>query len=368
MGLTRQNVSSQSPPGSGRVPGARSFYVTAAGEHLTLDASGTGEASFTVTNVGSLTLDGRLLPKALDLARAEWFSVVGESVRRFVPAAAERVIVQVRVPVSTAPGSYSFRLDAISQVIPDEDYTEGPAVSFDVPKPLPRRRSHWWIVFVAVAALLLASGVLAYVLWPTPQVTVPDVNGLSRAKATSTLQAAGLTVGSIVRQFSKSAADGVVMAQRPAATSRVSKHTRIDLVVASNATVPDVTGMTVADARTRLEAVKLSATARASNEVGTWGTVLRTEPSSGIKVRVGSVVTMDVVSLSSDQLLGRTLVDARKILMRRGLRVTSYYFAVGRIVNEAQGICERNGAQSPCIVAAFVVSPGGEAQLGVIAA
>jgi hypothetical protein len=46
----------------------------------------------------------------------KWFTVAGEAVRDFAPNGAQQVVVEVLVSPGTPPGSYSFRLDAVSEV------------------------------------------------------------------------------------------------------------------------------------------------------------------------------------------------------------------------------------------------------------
>jgi hypothetical protein len=74
------------------------------------------------------------------------------------------VAAQIVVPAGTAPGTYSFRLDAVAENNPDEDFTEGPPVSFEVKpasepvkKPFP-----WWILIIVV--LVLIAGVAVFAL------------------------------------------------------------------------------------------------------------------------------------------------------------------------------------------------------------
>jgi hypothetical protein len=145
-----------------------SFTVTTASKKVTLDDSGAARAPFTVTNTSAQTLKGRLLPRPYDPAKPEWFSIVGESVRDFAPNATEQVVVQLNVPPTSPPGSYSFRLDAVSQDDPDEDYTEGPSVAFDVatpPPPPPKKKFPWWILaIVGAVVLLIIIGVLIWLL------------------------------------------------------------------------------------------------------------------------------------------------------------------------------------------------------------
>ena len=147
-----------------------SFTVTAAGQRVNLGISGAAQASFTVTNTSTQTLKGRMMTRPGDSASPEWFSVVGESVRDFGPDAAEQVVVQLQVPPTAPAGSYSFRLDAISAVDPDEDFTEGPSVAFDVEaqQPPPKRRFPWvpwWILaIVGGVVLLIIIGVVVLLL------------------------------------------------------------------------------------------------------------------------------------------------------------------------------------------------------------
>ena len=140
-----------------------SFTVTAAGQKVNLDASGAAQAPFTVTNTSAQTLRGRLLTRPGAPAKPEWFSIVGESVRDFAPSVPAQIVVQLAVPPGTTPGSYSFRLDAVSQVLPDEDFTDGPSVAFEV-KPPPQPKKPWlpWaLIAVGVLIVLIIIGVLA---------------------------------------------------------------------------------------------------------------------------------------------------------------------------------------------------------------
>ena len=137
--------------------GTPSFTVTTPSNSVTLDASGAARASFTVTNTSPAALRGRLLTRPRDAAKPEWFTVAGESIREFAPSGAEQVVVELQVPPGTAPGSYSFRLDVVSEDDPDEDFTEGPFVGFDVAAPPPppeNKKFPWWILAIVGVVLL----------------------------------------------------------------------------------------------------------------------------------------------------------------------------------------------------------------------
>jgi hypothetical protein len=156
--------------GRGAIAGGSSspsFTVTAAGSRASLDSSGAARVSFTVTNTSAQTLKGRLLTRPSGPAKEEWFSIVGESVRDFAPNASQQAAVELNVPAGTPPGSYNFRLDAVSQVDPDEDYTEGPSVAFEVAAPPPpqKKKFPWWIfAIIGAVVLLIVIGVVVFLL------------------------------------------------------------------------------------------------------------------------------------------------------------------------------------------------------------
>ena len=209
-----------------------SFAVTAAGQKVSLDSSGAAQASFTVTNTTAEALNGRLLATPSDPAKPAWFSISGDSVRSFAPNAAVQVVVQLNVPPTTAPGSYAFRLDAVSEVDPDEDFTEGPSVAFEVtaaPAP-PKKKFPWWILAIVGAVVLLI--IIGVVIWlltkgngnpptpTTPLTPVPPVTGLSEAQAQAKLAAAGFQPSVVFVRVPFRSMVGVVRSQSPAARTQ----------------------------------------------------------------------------------------------------------------------------------------------------
>ena len=146
-----------------------SFTVTAAGQKVNLGISGGAQASFTVTNTSTRALSARMMTRPGDSASPEWFSIVGESVREVAPNADEQVLVQLSVPPTAPAGAYSFRLDAVSAVDPDEDFTEGPPVEFDVEGPPPPPKKFpwvpWWVLaIIGGVVLLIIAGVVIWLL------------------------------------------------------------------------------------------------------------------------------------------------------------------------------------------------------------
>jgi serine/threonine-protein kinase len=133
-------------------------------------------------------------------------------------------VVQLKVPAGSPAGSYSFRLDAISEADPDEDFTEGPSVAFQVPEPPKKKPFPWWIVIVAAAVVLLI--VIGIVVWllvrDNGKATVPQVVGQPEPAAQTMLKDAGFGVKSVQVPVSDQGQNGLVQTQdrRRAPSSR----------------------------------------------------------------------------------------------------------------------------------------------------
>ena len=279
-----------------------SFTVTAAGQKVNLDASGTAQASFTVTNTSAQTLRGRLLTKPSEPAKAEWLSIDGESIRDFAPDAAEQVVVRLNVPPTSAPGSYSFRLDAVSEVDPDEDFTEGPSVAFDVAAPpAPKKKKFpWWILaIVGAVVLLIIIGVVVWLLVRDngrKSLTVPAVVGQSVTAAQSTLTGAGFTAAVSNVGVAEPQQDGLVQRQDPIAGSSQPPGTVVKIVVGRNVVVPNIVGLRqqVAVAALTREGLKARVIKIAVPSIREVGFVQEQIPPGETRLPLGSVVTIAV--------------------------------------------------------------------------
>jgi beta-lactam-binding protein with PASTA domain len=133
-------------------------------------------------------------------------------------------------------------------------------------------------------------------------VEVPDVVGLSLDDATATLEDAGLTVRS-EDVFSDDVETGLVTAQSPQPGTRVESGAEVALSVskgpepAANVTVPDLSGMTRADAEAALDTAGLGVRiVQMNSDTVPEGSVVTQAPASGASVAPGTVVAV-VVSL-----------------------------------------------------------------------
>ncbi len=136
-----------------------------------------------------------------------------------------------------------------------------------------------------------------------PKIPVPDVAGLDGDLAERLIAAAGLTV-SPVESVPAAAPRGLAMLTRPPATSVLSPGAPVTVVVSRGAPtipVPDLLGMSQADARTRLEldGLELGTVTRRRTGDANPGTVVAQKPAAGTLASPGTVV--DIVVARSPQ-------------------------------------------------------------------
>jgi beta-lactam-binding protein with PASTA domain len=131
-----------------------------------------------------------------------------------------------------------------------------------------------------------------------PKIPVPDVAGLDDELARRLIAAAGLTVAQ-VESVQAAAPPGIVMLTRPAATSVLGPGAPVTVVVSRGAptiAVPDLLGLSQADARTRLEmdALELGTVTRRRTSDANPGTVVGQKPAAGTLAAPGTVVDIVV--------------------------------------------------------------------------
>lgn len=163
------------------------FTITTGSNTLVLNAERKGETAFTVTNISGRRLRGRGVPQLLEQTAPGWLSIAGEAEREFGIAATRQYAVQVAVPMDAPAGDYTFRLDMVDVDNPDENFTQGPGVAFQV-TPLPPKPFPWWIVVVVagvIVLLVLAAIFLPPVLNP-PQTPTPTPTATPTLTSTPT--------------------------------------------------------------------------------------------------------------------------------------------------------------------------------------
>jgi hypothetical protein len=165
------------------------FSITAAADSVRLDSQGRGSMSFTVSNTSGRSRRGRARLVPADPGQASWLSLEGEAERDFTADGTHQFTVRIAVPPGTPVGRHTFGLDLVSVENPDEEWSQGPKVAFEVPAPPPRKPFPWWIL-VVVAGVLLVGGLVA---WLVTRNHEPEKAGLLGACVQDGECAAGLS-------------------------------------------------------------------------------------------------------------------------------------------------------------------------------
>ena len=131
------------------------------------------------------------------------------------------------------------------------------------------------------------------------KVAVPDVTGYDATMAQQILAAAGLTVARTDSVQAPNVAPGLVVITRPPSSSVANPGTGVVLVInrgAPTIAVPDVVGMSLSDARDRLEGAGLvvGAVTRRRVSGASPGTVIGQQPAAATLAAPGLVVDLIV--------------------------------------------------------------------------
>ena len=281
----------------------RSFVVTSASQSASLNPQGQSEVSITVTNNSGKPARGAARPMPLGAANGAWLMVTGEKERNFAPNESHQITIRIQAPPDAPPGRYSFRVNLVSVQNPEEDFTEGPEVTFeikrsDAPKP-PAGKFPIWIIFVVLGVLIVGGG-LAWLLLRSPGVVVPDVQKKTFEEASNTLAAASLGVAR-EDEVTRSNKVGIVLAQDPQAGAKARKGAAVKLTVEGQpnaAAVPDVVGMPIGKVKELFDAKGFKFAQHAEKITAqnppAAGTIVEQTPKAGALLEVGGTVALTV--------------------------------------------------------------------------
>jgi len=210
----------------------------------------TGAVTFTVTNKTGQGLSGRVTIEPQGEAKAEWFSIDGESERQFAAGGTHTFTVRIKTPPTATAGSYTLKVRAVAVNDPDNDFAESPVVAFDIAAPpvaAPKKKLPWWIFAAIGGGVAVVAGVVVAVILFTGGggTKVPNVVDLPFVEAEQQLTAAKFTV---VQENDPDSdkPPGRVTAQEPAADTEADEGDKVTLRVALGAEVKDVRGETLA--------------------------------------------------------------------------------------------------------------------------
>jgi beta-lactam-binding protein with PASTA domain len=173
-------------------------------------------------------------------------------------------------------------------------------------------------------------------------VTVPAVDGLTQAEATTAITGATLKVGIVTPQNSDTVATGSVISQDPAKGSSVAQGSPVNLVISSGpqmVTVPNVEGMTQAAATAAIAGAKLTV-----GTVNAVGKVVSQDPVKGSSVAQGSSVNLvissepqmvavpNVEGMTQDA--ATTAITEAKLTVGTVTQQTSNTVAAGKVISQ----------------------------------
>jgi eukaryotic-like serine/threonine-protein kinase len=136
----------------------------------------------------------------------------------------------------------------------------------------------------------------------SPTVATPALTGLTEAQASSRLRQAGLLLGAVGTQSSKTARIGTVVSQSVPAGQPVARGSRVSVVLASGSSlviVPDVLNMPYRQAESELNAQGFGVSITWSPGGGMEpDAVIKVNPPVGTPVPAGSLIVLTVESAS----------------------------------------------------------------------
>ncbi len=162
---------------------------------------------------------------------------------------------------------------------------------------------------------------------PSPTITVPNIVGMTAAAANMAIVDANLVVGTVTTAYSNTVAAGNVISQNPAASTVVATGSAVSYVESlGRPIVPNVVGMTAADANAAITSVGLKPV-NGGNEYSKTvaaGLVSSQIPAGSTAVNIGSTVIYKVSSLGKPtvpNVVGMTASDANTAIVDANLVV-----------------------------------------------
>lgn len=161
-----------------------------------------------------------------------------------------------------------------------------------------RKRRNWTVALVGGLATVVVLALVGYLAFGRME-TVPDVRGDTFEAARQQLESQGFEVTRDQDRASESVDRGDVIEQSPKSSEEVRRGTEVRLVVSSGrmaATVPSVEGLSLADAKKKLEEAGFSefAEARIASETIARGLVVGTLPAANQTAGTGDRIALQV--------------------------------------------------------------------------
>lgn len=240
-------------------------------------------------------------------------------------------------PIQAAPPPIAPTEDVASaanatQFIPTTPTATGmTSVSAGPPPEHGGHRSRTGLMFLIGFLVILVVAGAAYILpslfeSPPEEQQVPALVGMTESEARAAIREAGLSVGTVRRELSDTAAVDEVIEQTPNRDLYVEPGSAVDFVLSSGmpeVDVPYVLGQPKDAARTVLESNDLKVKFETEESDEPKDNVVRTDPASGQRVPEGTTVTLFVSAgpKAVPNVIGMPKFQAEKTLRAAGFEV-----------------------------------------------
>ncbi|WP_452040958.1 PASTA domain-containing protein [Adlercreutzia rubneri] len=235
-----------------------------------------------------------------------------------VPAAIGEVIPETEPPVD-----YQVLEEDASAPYEVDDETSSPAPTARPPRAKGPIIAAACIVLAVVLAAV-AGGTYMAELWSGK--TIPEVVGLSQPEAVDALAAKGFAAQAV--EVKSDDPQGTVLSSDPEQGHRAEEGSTVTLSVAVPRIVPAIVGATSDEATQALEAEGFTAvtyTEEKSNEAA--GTVLAVSPEAGTEAKSGDAITVTVaVPYTVPDVEGMSEADAKAALEAEGYEVSTEWY------------------------------------------
>ncbi len=201
----------------------------------------------------------------------------------------------------------------------------------------PVKKSLLWL-WILIAVLVVAAIAGAAFMWLNRTTAVPNVIGMPQQEAQAAIIAAGFKVGAVdSTQTAEASEVGKVVAESPTPGTQHKVGGDINITVSGGqklTSVPNVVGMTQADAEAALANAGLTASSQSGNSTTVEsGKVISQAPAAGQQVppntNVGITVSAGPANAAVPSVVGMTQSEATDALKKAGLgtKVVSNYSA-----------------------------------------
>ena len=127
-------------------------------------------------------------------------------------------------------------------------------------------------------------------------IPVPKVVGLKQDQAEKLLSDKNLRIEKIEYKWDKDKPEGIILSQSPVENSQLSENGAVDIIInkkeEKNVAVPDLKGLTLAEARNKLKELKLNVDIREEDSDKNKDTVLGMSPDANETITEGSTVVL----------------------------------------------------------------------------